>query len=255
MCYDIKTKLETQLKRAKHYNNEAWIAELENELKPYLENDYHHVSGFTHPTVLIYTCDKPYKPQAFQWGLVPYWVKDEKQKQQLWNKTINARCETIFEKPSFKKAASDQRCLVYVDGFYEHHHYKGKTVPFYIYRHDGKPMVLGGLFDSWLNTETGEQIQTFSVVTTKANGLMSKIHNNPKLIEPRMPLILSDDESADKWLAVGLKTESSLKDLFMPLPDDVLSAHAVAPIRGKNALGNVSSVSDEVFYDGVKLNL
>ncbi|MCU4177196.1 SOS response-associated peptidase [Carboxylicivirga sp. N1Y90] len=255
MCYDIKSKLETQLKRAKHYNNEAWIAELEKELKPYLDNDHHHASGFTHPTVLIYTCDKPYEPLPFQWGLVPYWTKDELKKNQIWNKTINARSETIFEKPSFKKAAANQRCLVYIDGFYEHHHYNGKAYPYYIYRLDGQPLVLGGLYDQWLNVESGELLNTFSVVTTKANDLMRQIHNNPKLAEPRMPLIFNTDESADLWMSPSNDTANSLEDLFMPLADGVLGAHTVAPLRGKNALGNVCEVSDKVDYEGLRISI
>ena len=74
-----------------------------------------------------------------------------------------------------------------MDGFYEHHHHKGKTYPYYIYRRDGNPMVLAGLYSDWADPETGELLTTFSIVTTAGNPMMARIHNNPKLAGPRMP--------------------------------------------------------------------
>ena len=249
MCYDIKTKLETQLKRAKHYNNQKWIEELEVKLKPYLDKDINHASGFMHPTVLVYTSEKPTEPQPYQWGLVPSWVKDDVQKNIFWNKTINARGETIFEKPSFKAAAKSRHCIVYVDGFFEHHHYKGKTYPFYIYRLDKEPMPLAGLYDEWINKESGKVVNTFTVVTTKANSLMTKIHNNPKLTEPRMPVILKD-AAVDRWL--GEFDRKCLAEVLEPYPKQELSAYTVAPLRGKMALGNVPKASEPFIYDELK---
>ncbi|MCU4165916.1 SOS response-associated peptidase [Carboxylicivirga caseinilyticus] len=249
MCYDIKTKLETQLKRAKHYNNQRWIEELENKLKPYLDKDINHASGFMHPTVLIYTSEKPFEPQPYQWGLVPSWVKDDNQKNLIWNKTINARRETMFEKPSFKAAAKSKHCIVYVDGFFEHHHYKGKTYPFYIYRSDNQPMALAGLYDQWVNRQTGEVFNTFTIVTTRANELMSKIHNSPKLAEPRMPVILKDDACED-WLSN--KDENIANKVLLPFSDEKLKAHTVAPLRGKLALGDVPEASEPFAYEELK---
>ncbi len=246
MCYDIKTKLETQLKRAKHYNNEAWIADLEKQLQPYLDKDINHTSGFMHPTLLVYTNDKPTEPQAFQWGLVPHWVKDEKQKLQLWNKTINARGETIYDKPSFRQAARDKHCVIYVDGFFEHHHYKGKTYPFHIYRKSNEPLVLAGLYEQWLDKQTGELLNSFTIVTTKANTLLTKIHNNPKLSEPRIPVILSK-ENEELWLDKSFKSKD-MPIILDPISSSDLSFHTVVPLRGKNALGNVPEASEPFIY-------
>jgi len=250
MCYDIKTKLETQLKRAKHYNNQIWINELEETLRPYLDQDINHASGFSHPRVFIYTNKKPFEPQLYQWGLVPSWVKDENQKNQLWNKTINARGETINEKPSFKSAAQSRHCIIFIDGFFEHHHFNGKAYPFYIYRKDDAPMALAGIYDQWIEKSTGEIVNTFSIITTKANNLMKKIHNNPKLTEPRMPVILNK-ELEELWLNESSPT--LMKNILRPFDMEEMTAHPVAPLRGKKYLGNVPEVTDEYFYENLKI--
>jgi len=249
MCYDIKSKLETQLQRAKHYNNQKWIEELELKLKPYLDKDINHASGFMHPTVLVYTSEKPTEPQPYQWGLVPSWVKDEVQKNTFWNKTINARGETIFEKPYFRAAAESRYCIIYVDGFFEYHHYKGKTYPFYIYRSDTAPMPLAGLYEQWIDKHSGEVVNTLTIVTTKANELMKEIHNNLKLKEPRMPVILKE-AAADRWLEEF--DRRSLTEVLKPYPKQELSAYTVAPLRGKMALGNIPEASEPLIYDELK---
>ena len=99
MCYDVQTKLETLLKRAIRFHDIEGIKRIKEELGPYLK-DHFHTSGFAHQPLLIYQNDKPDKPSPASWGLVPHWVKNQKQKLEIWNKTINARGETIFEKPS-----------------------------------------------------------------------------------------------------------------------------------------------------------
>jgi len=200
MCFDIQTVLESQLKRAKKFGNEDWIKELDEELDIYKDFPYYHASGFTHPKLIIYTQDEPYKPVAATWGLVPFWVKSEEQKNKFWNGTLNARSESLFDKASFKNSAKNKRCLLQIDGFYEHHHYKGKTYPFYISRKDKQALTLAGLWDNWLNKDTGEFIKSFTIVTTKGNDLLTKIHNNPKQKEPRMPFLLTDTLAND-WLS------------------------------------------------------
>jgi len=80
MCFDIHTVLVSQFKRAKKLGNEDWIKELDEELDIYKDFPYYHVSGFSHPKLIIYTQDEPYKPVAATWGLVPFWVKNEEQK-------------------------------------------------------------------------------------------------------------------------------------------------------------------------------
>nr|WP_319271913.1 SOS response-associated peptidase [uncultured Draconibacterium sp.] len=244
MCYDIKTKVEAALKRARHYGNEEAIQMLIEQFRPFLEEEFFHVSGFEHPKMLIYTSENFELPAIASWGLIPYWVKNEQQQLDIWNKTINARGESIFEKPSFRTSAKSKRCLVYIDGFFEHHRFGGKKYPFYIQRVDGEPIVLGGLWDEWTNKETGEVVNSFTIVTTKANALMKKIHNNPKLKEARMPLVL-DDEEADQWLN-GTTVEA--KAMIQPAAEGLLKAHTVRRLRGKEAVGNSPEAIEEFIY-------
>ena len=250
MCYDIKTSLEAQLKRARHYGNEQAIEEIIEKLAPLSDLPLYHVSGFNHPKVFIYPDRSPYEPTLAIWGLVPFWVKDKSQLKKLWNNTLNARGETIFEKPSFRNSAKNKRCIIYVDGFYEHHHYAGKTYPFYVSRKDNEPLPLAGLWSEWVDTETGELINTFSIVTTAGNSMMSKIHNNPKAAGPRMPLILPD-ELADKWLEhiEDDLDKKTIQELIQSYPEDELKAHTVGRLRGKEYPGNVEDITKEVAYE------
>jgi putative SOS response-associated peptidase YedK len=248
MCYDIKTKVEAALKRARHYGNEEAVQMLIEQFRPFLEDEFFHVSGFAHPKLLIYTSKNFELPVIASWGLIPFWVKNEQQQLDIWNKTINARGESIFEKPSFRTPAKSKRCLIYIDGFFEHHHFNGKTYPFYIQRVDNEPIVLGGLWDEWTNKESGEIVNSFTIVTTKANKLLSKIHNNPKLKEARMPLIL-DEKEANKWLK-GSPEEA--KKLIVPTSDELLKAHTVRKLRGKNAVGNSPLAIKEFIYPELK---
>jgi putative SOS response-associated peptidase YedK len=253
MCYDIKTKLEAQLKRAKHYNKTEWIKELERKLEPFQENEIFHASGYAHPTLLIYSNEHATTPTPSTWGLVPHWVKDNKKRFELWNKTLNARGETIFEKPSFRQSAKSKRCIIPLDGFYEHHHFNGKPYPYLIRREDGEPLMVAGLWNEWLDTETGELINTCTIVTTKANQLLSKIHNNPKLPESRMPVLLNEADE-DRWLDISGDASNieSLKKLIQPLEDGMLVAHTVQKLSGKAALGNIAEAAEYFKYDELK---
>ena len=254
MCYDIKASLEAQLNRARRLGDENAIKEIEANLVPYTSLPIHHASGFQHPKLLIYTDRSPYYPEIAIWGLVPFWVKDKVQLQKLWNNTINARGETIFEKPSFKTAAKHHRCMIYVDGFYEHHHFKTKTYPFFIHFKNNEPMPLAGLYSEWTNPESGEIINTFSIVTTIGNTLLRKIHNNPKLKGPRMPLILND-ETEDQWLREinDPLDETLIKNQIQPFNDNLLEAFTVPKLRGKDYLGNVPETAEPFKYAELEL--
>jgi putative SOS response-associated peptidase YedK len=250
MCYDIKASLEAQLSKAKRRGDKHAMEEIQRKLIPYTDLPIHHASGFSHPKLLIYPDRSPDFPEIATWGLVPHWVKDKDQLKKFWNNTLNARGETIFEKPSFREAAKNNRCIIYVDGFYEHHHYKGKTYPFFIHHKSGGPLALAGLWSEWLDEETGELLNTFSIVTTEGNSLLAKIHNNPKLKGPRMPLILPD-ELEDKWLA-NIEDELDIKavqSLIESYPEDELQAYTVHRLRGKEYLGNVEETAAEFQYE------
>ena len=250
MCYDIKASLEAQLTRAQREQDYQAIEEIMEKLIPLTDLPIHHASGFSHPEVLIYTDRSPNYPEVATWGLVPHWVKDDEQRKKLWNRTLNARGETIFEKPSFRNAAKYNRCIVYVDGFYEHHHFEGKTYPFFIKQQNNEPFALAGLYSEWSNKETGGTINTFTIVTTEGNPLLTKIHNNPKLKGPRMPFIIPP-ALEDKWL-IHIEDEldqKSIEELIQSYPEEELKAHTVRRLRGKEYLGNVEEISDPIAYE------
>ena len=250
MCYDIKACLEAQLSKAKRRGDEHAMEEIRRKLIPYTDLPIHHASGFSHPKLLIYPDRSPDYPEIATWGLVPHWVKDKEQMRKYWNNTLNARGETIFEKPSFRDSAKNNRCLIYIDGFYEHHHYKGKTYPFFIHHKTEKPLALAGLWNEWVDKESGEVLNTFTIVTTEGNNMMGKIHNNPKLKGPRMPLILPE-EMEEKWL-VEIKDELDIKSVQAVIesyPENELEAYTVHRLRGKEYLGNVEETAKEFHYE------
>jgi len=205
---------------------------------------YYHVNGFDHPElVAFYKNNDRLELDYFTWGLIPHWVKDENQATDLWNKTLNARGESIFEKPSFKDAAENNRVVIPLDGFFEHHHKNGKTFPHFIQQSDGENMLVAGLSSSWANPSSGKTFQSLSIVTTKGNDLMSEIHNNPKLKEPRMPLILNEN-NVQTWLGGN---SNEIEAIIKP-SEVVITAHTVRRLKGKNALGNVPEAQAEYLY-------
>jgi putative SOS response-associated peptidase YedK len=248
MCYDIKASLESQLQRALMRGDADLANQIKEELVPQTDLPVHHASGFSHPKLLIYTDADPNYPTIATWGLVPFWVKTEDQRQKIRNQTLNARSETLFEKPAFRDSAFHHRGLLYVDGFYEHQHHGRKTYPYFIHRKDGKPLILACLYSLWDNPVNHSQEVSFSIVTTGANELMTQIHNNPRAEGPRMPLILTESE-CDLWLKPSnSRLREELTVLMRPYPEEELTAHTVARLRGKEALGNVPEVAYPYFY-------
>lgn len=154
-----------------------------------------YFSAFTFPYIPVITNKNPKEIQFFRWGLIPHWSKNE----DIKNYTLNAKIETINEKPSFKYYTQN-RCLVVVDGFYEWKWLdpSGKKKEKYFITVDdslNKPFALGGLFNIWINPITKEEVPTFTILTMEALGIMEEIHNSKK----RMPFILHQ-EIEKEWL-------------------------------------------------------
>ena len=148
-------------------------------------------NGFAHPKVSCITENDPHKISNFSWGLIPEWSKTEDIKKH----TLNARIETINEKPSFKNA---KRCIIFSDGFYEWKWLdpKGRKKQKYLVEYpDSELFGFAGLYDQRVNKETGEILESCSIVTTDAEGIMKEVHNS-KL---RMPITLNID-SMSNWL-------------------------------------------------------
>ncbi len=124
-----------------------------------------------------------------RWGLVPFWAKDPA----IGNRMINARAETVAEKPSYRAAYRHRRCLVLADGFYEWQRQGDGKVPHFISLASGEPFALAGLWEHWKDKQTGDSLQTTTLITTEANEFMRPLHH-------RMPVVL-EPASADEWLA------------------------------------------------------
>ena len=125
----------------------------------------------------------------FRWGLVPFWAKDPS----IGNRMINARAETVAEKPSFRNAYRKRRCLILADGFYEWHTEGGVKVPYYISQADGAPFAFAGLWEHWQSKETDESLETATIVTAAANEFVARVHK-------RMPVIIRP-EHGRQWLS------------------------------------------------------
>lgn len=124
-----------------------------------------------------------------RWGLVPFWAKDPS----IGNRMINARAETVAEKPAYRAAFRHRRCVVLADGFYEWQKRGDAKTPWFISQENGEPFGLAGLWESWTDKETGESLQTTTLITTAANEFMAPLHH-------RMPVVLTP-ATADTWFA------------------------------------------------------
>jgi len=175
----------------------------------------------TQPVLTIPNNDK-LKADFFLWGLIPMWAKDPS----IGNRLINARGETLAEKPSFRGSYRHKRCLILADGFYEWKSLEGKKTktPYYIHMQDRGLFAIAGLWDHWESPD-GSSVNTCTIITTTANELMESIHD-------RMPVILHSRDYA-KWLDPSPQTPESLQPLLKPFPADEMSAYAVSTLVNK----------------------
>lgn len=157
------------------------------------------------------------KLDFFIWGLIPFWAKDPK----IGNRMINARSETLAEKPSFKAAYKYRRCLILSTGFYEWKKEPGsKTkIPHYIQMKSGQPFAFAGLWERW-NAPDGSEVLTSTIITTEPNELLKPIHN-------RMPVILPQS-AYEEWLTPGEKAAKDLNALLAPYPASEMQAFPVS---------------------------
>lgn len=150
-----------------------------------------------------------------RWGLIPSWSKDPA----IGNRLINARSETVREKPSFRNAFRKHRCLIPASGFYEWQRLERGKQPFYIRMRDRRPFAFAGLWDRWEGPDG--PLETCTILTTAANTVLSPIHD-------RMPVILPSTEYA-RWLDLSLKDPDSLTSLLVPFPPEEMDAFPVSP--------------------------
>lgn len=150
-----------------------------------------------------------------RWGLLPSWVKNPK----AFTLVINARGESVLDKPAFKNAMTYRRCLIPADGFYEWKASGGRKQPYFVRLKSGAPMAFAGLWESWTGPN-GEELETAAIVTTKANHTLEHMHD-------RMPVVVPPD-AFDLWLNCGEVDATTAAALIAPAPDDALKAYPVS---------------------------
>ena len=155
------------------------------------------------------------KVVMMRFGLIPSWTKEKKTKYSL----INARAETVAKKPMFRRLLGKHRCLVPTTGFYEWKKVGSRKVPYFIRLKDEKYFALAGLWEHWKDPKR-EEIRSFTIVTTKANDVLSEIH-------PRMPVILRKEDEG-LWLSDQVLSNKELERLFRPFPSGLMASYPVS---------------------------
>ncbi|GAB3946444.1 SOS response-associated peptidase [Spirosoma harenae] len=184
----------------------------------------YHANAYQFPAWPILTHQQPGEFQLMRWGLIPHWVKTQENADEMRTRTINARSETIYEKPSFRSSAqTGKRCLIPVTGFYEWHTIGSKKFPFYIHAKDQKITSIAGLWDEWADPETGELVRTYTLLTMDANPLLAAIHNSKK----RMPCLLSAKDE-HSWLYDDLNEQDALEILHKKYPATKMHSHSIS---------------------------
>jgi putative SOS response-associated peptidase YedK len=260
MCYTAEALLKRQIRHAKRkgeatdtintliddYNRQAG----QGDLLPRL---YHQVSGFAHPLLPVITLPAAGPPlRPMHWGLIPHWCKDTATARKMAAQCLNARSETITEKPAFRTARG--RGIVVLDAFYEYHHFMGRAYPFRIAHREGDALLMAALYDEWTDRQTGEVQHTCSIVTTHGQGLMAVLHNNPKAQGPRMPLLLTPDDMVP-WLHTHSDPQDILRQRMEGLGEgSFLSAHPVRPLSGHSSPGNTPEASEPFAYAELALD-
>jgi putative SOS response-associated peptidase YedK len=179
---------------------------------PNLEADYNVFPGKVMPVI---THRSPNAVEMMKWGLIPYWAKDPN----VGSKMINARDDSLLKRNTFKVPFKSQRCLVPASGFYEWRNIADRKIPYYISVRDEEVFSFAGLYDTWKDAE-GHETKTFTIITTKANELISPIHH-------RMPVILAKANEG-VWLS-KVSFESELLGLLKSFDEDKMNAFTVSP--------------------------
>jgi putative SOS response-associated peptidase YedK len=155
---------------------------------------------------------------SFRWGLIPWWAKDKK----IGARNINARAETVAEKPAFRESFSKRRCLIPADGFYEWQKLPKGKLPHYIFRVDDAPLALAGLWSSWRDPDSGDRILSCTIITGEPNQLVAGIHD-------RMPVILGEDKWS-AWLDRNSTDKDGLGSLLTVQPHERMAEHPVSTL-------------------------
>jgi putative SOS response-associated peptidase YedK len=151
---------------------------------------------------------------SYLWGLIPFWAKDPS----IGAKLINARAETLAQKPSFKNAFAKRRCLIPADGFYEWKKEGNKKVPYYFGLKSGSPLYFAGLYEKWIAPDQ-KQVETCAIITTQANDRVAPVHDRMPVIVPKV--------AHELWLNPDIKDPPELPDILKPYPAEEMDCEPV----------------------------
>ena len=178
--------------------------------------------------------DNPSALQQMRWGLVPFWAKDLK----IGSRMINARSETIMEKPAFRNAIRKRHCLVIADSFYEWKKIDGKKIPYRILPTNDDLLIMAGIWETWKKED--QVIRSFSILTCPPNQEMEPIHN-------RMPILLQDNNLQEAWLED--KSEEGIQTL-LKIPDDGLLKMYPVSTQVNSVRNNGPHLHDQAMEQG-----
>lgn len=251
MCKNIQQTLVSALNRVKDNDANDDLEYFKKELSPKFK-DHYLARGVTHPEIVVYTNENPFRPELSFWGLVP---EDGLLKEIYWKSltTLIVDGESMFKKKSLQKSAEEKRCLIPVNGFYEYYTEWGKRYPIFVSNKKDEPFYIAGLWSEWFEKKSGITFHTFAIVTTNANPFMVKIHNKPRTSTiPRMPVILPKD-LRETWLNPLSKPEIQELASFQ-YPEDEMEAWTVRSLIGLNSASNDPSINDKLEYPGLEIN-
>jgi len=212
MCFFVKAQTKAS-KLAKKYGVS------DTDIQDAIRAAEEQLSAFDHPILATVHQDSL---RPMHWGLIPRWVRDRDTALEIRNKTLNARIETIFEKPSYRQNIREHRCIIPVDAFLEWQHVGKSKILYRIDPLHDSVFSIAGIWDEWISPQQHQAFRSFSILTCKANGIMSEIHNT----QLRMPVILSMDQVKD-WLQPDLDDEA-IEQLAKPCPEEWLGAKKLA---------------------------
>ncbi|HTT47246.1 MAG TPA: SOS response-associated peptidase [Pseudolabrys sp.] len=179
----------------------------------------------TQPIAIVRLVDGKRQFALVRWGLLPSWVKDP----MTFTLLINARGESVVDKPAFRAAMKRRRCLIPADGFYEWQKAGDRKRPFYVHAKSGEPLAFAGLWETWTGPN-GEELDTAAIVTTRANKTLGPIHD-------RMPVIVPP-EAFDLWLNSNEVDTTTASALIAPALDGLLEAYEISTAVNRTANDN-----------------
>lgn len=196
------------------------LAEAFSEFKPPSEEVQPRYNIAPSQPIAVVANNGAHQIEFFKWGLIPSWAKDPS----IGNRMINARAETLAEKPSFKHAYKRRRCLVLADGFYEWRKNPGSKTktPMYIRLASGEPFAFAGLWEVWHSKEGDGPLLSCTIITSEPNDLIASIHNRMAVILPR--------EAYEPWLDPAERSPEELNGLLKPYPAEKMAAYEVSTL-------------------------